>query len=59
MSQSAALDARRRGLNPDVWFNNVELMAGEHVGAETVRYVSNIYKYYVAYRLAADAHQRR
>lgn len=47
-------EAHRRGLNRDVWFNNIELIAGERVGAETVRYVSNIYKYYVAYKLAAD-----
>jgi membrane-bound lytic murein transglycosylase MltF len=44
--------AALRGLNPDVWFNNVELIAGEEIGRETVDYVSNIYKYYVAYRLA-------
>jgi membrane-bound lytic murein transglycosylase MltF len=45
-------EARRRGLNPNVWFNNVERIAGEVIGRETVNYVSNIYKYYVAYRLA-------
>jgi membrane-bound lytic murein transglycosylase MltF len=42
----------RRGLNPNVWFDNVERIAGEVVGRQTVDYVSNIYKYYVAYRLA-------
>ena len=41
-----------RGLNPNVWFGNVERLASERIGRETVTYVSNIYKYYVAYRLA-------
>jgi hypothetical protein len=36
----------------NVWFNNVEHIAGELVGPQTVDYVSNIYKYYIAYRLA-------
>ena len=47
-------EAERRGLNPNVWFNNVERIASERIGRETVQYVSNIYKYYVAYRLALD-----
>jgi membrane-bound lytic murein transglycosylase MltF len=46
--------AEKRGLNPNVWFNNVELIAAERIGAETVTYVSNIYKYYVAYKLAVE-----
>jgi membrane-bound lytic murein transglycosylase MltF len=41
-----------RGLDPNVWFNNVERVVGEKIGRETVTYVSNIYKYYVAYTLA-------
>jgi membrane-bound lytic murein transglycosylase MltF len=45
--------AAARQLNPNVWFNNVEQIASERIGRETVQYVSNIYKYYVAYRLAA------
>jgi membrane-bound lytic murein transglycosylase MltF len=43
-----------RGLNPNVWFGNVERVVSERIGRETVTYVSNIYKYYVAYRLVAD-----
>ena len=31
------------------------LIAAERIGAETVTYVSNIYKYYIAYRLILDA----
>jgi membrane-bound lytic murein transglycosylase MltF len=45
------LEAAKRGLNPNVWFNHVELVAAEKIGRETVQYVSNIYKYYIAYRL--------
>ena len=42
------------GLNPNVWFENVELIAAQDIGQETVTYVRNIYKYYVAYKLAAE-----
>ena len=42
------------GLDPNVWFNSVEVVAAKRVGRETVQYVSNIYKYYIAYRLVAD-----
>ncbi len=43
--------AKAMGLDPNVWFGNVENGASEIVGRETVQYVSNIYKYYVAYSL--------
>ena len=39
------------GLDPNLWFNNVEYAVAKRVGAETVTYVSNIYKYYVGYKL--------
>jgi len=42
------------GLNPNIWFRNVEIVAAKRIGRETVQYVSNIYKYYVAYRLIVD-----
>ncbi len=45
-------EAPDMGLDPNVWFNNVELVAAKDIGQETVTYVSNIYKYYVAYKLA-------
>jgi membrane-bound lytic murein transglycosylase MltF len=39
------------GLDPNKWFGNVELLVAQSVGPVTVQYVSNIYKYYVAYKL--------
>jgi membrane-bound lytic murein transglycosylase MltF len=47
-------EAEKRGLDHDKWFNNVELVTAEKIGAETTTYVRNIYKYYVAYRLMLD-----
>ncbi len=47
-------EAAKTGLNPNVWFNNVERIAAKRIGRETVQYVSNIYKYYIAYKLALD-----
>jgi len=47
-------EAAARGLDPNKWFNNVELLAAEQIGRETVQYVSNIYKYYVAYKLVLE-----
>jgi membrane-bound lytic murein transglycosylase MltF len=52
-------EAEKRGLNPNVWFGNVERIASERIGRETVTYVSNIYKYYVAYRLIVEERERR
>jgi hypothetical protein len=44
-------ETEKRGLDPNLWFNNVERIASERIGRETVTYVSNIYKYYITYRL--------
>jgi membrane-bound lytic murein transglycosylase MltF len=52
-------EAEKRGLNPNLWFGHVEQIASERIGRETVTYVSNIYKYYVAYRLIAEERARR
>jgi membrane-bound lytic murein transglycosylase MltF len=51
--------AAQAGLNPNLWFGNVEVIAAERIGRETVTYVANIYKYYVAYRLIVDQTERR
>jgi membrane-bound lytic murein transglycosylase MltF len=50
---------QKEGLDPNKWFGNVELIAAKDIGQETVQYVSNIYKYYVAYKLALDQQQVR
>ena len=50
-------EAAKRGLDPDKWFNNVEIVTAEKIGIETTTYVRNIYKYYVAYKLMLDAHE--
>ncbi|MGD9085095.1 MAG: lytic transglycosylase F [Desulfobacterales bacterium] len=42
--------ARKSGFNPNRWFRNVEIIAARQIGSETVQYVGNIYKYYIAYR---------
>jgi membrane-bound lytic murein transglycosylase MltF len=49
----------KAGLNPNVWLNNVEMVAAKEIGTETVTYVSNIYKYYVAYKLIAEQDEER
>ena len=51
--------AAKRGLDPNVWFNNVEVVAAEAIGRETVQYVSNIYKYYLAYKLVTEEREQR
>jgi membrane-bound lytic murein transglycosylase MltF len=52
-------EAEKRGLDPNVWFGNVERVASERIGRETVTYVSNIYKYYITYRLISAQRDRR
>jgi membrane-bound lytic murein transglycosylase MltF len=52
-------EATKRGLDPNVWFHNVEYVAAEKIGQETVTYVSNIYKYYIAYRLVLESQASR
>ncbi len=44
-------EAQEQGLDPDRWFNHVELVAAKRIGRETVQYVANIYKYYLAYQM--------
>ncbi len=42
-------EAAKAGLDPNLWFNNVEILVAKKVGREPVDYVANIFKYYVAY----------
>lgn len=50
-------EAAQRGLDPDRWFNHVELVVAEKIGQETTTYVRNIFKYYVAYKLTLEAQE--
>jgi membrane-bound lytic murein transglycosylase MltF len=52
-------ETAKRGLDPNVWFDNVERVTSERIGRETVTYVGNIYKYYVAYRLVTEQNRTR
>ena len=47
-------EASKQQLDPNVWFDNVEIIAARRIGAETVTYVRNIYKYYLAYKLLEE-----
>ena len=47
------------GLDPNIWFYNAEIAAAGMIGRETVQYVSNIYKYYVAYTLIQERDKKR
>lgn len=51
--------AAQQGYNPNIWFDNVEVVAARDIGRETVQYVSNILKYYVAYRLSIQQQLQR
>jgi membrane-bound lytic murein transglycosylase MltF len=42
--------ASELGLNPNVWFRNVERVAARRIGQEPVKHVSSIYKYYLTYK---------
>ena len=46
--------AQQQGLDPNKWFGNVELVVAEDIGQVTVTYVGNVYKYYIAYKLATE-----
>jgi len=52
-------EAPKMGVDPDVWFDNVERVAARRVGQETVLFVRSIYKYYVAYKLQLDTLEAR
>ena len=52
-------ETAKRGLDPNVWFNNVERVVAEKIGRETVTYVGNIYKYYIAYTLVVEELKER
>ena len=47
------------GLDSNKWFGNVEHIVAKRVGRETVQYVANIYKYYIAYTLLTQRAEER
>ena len=51
--------AAKQGLDANRWFGQVEVVTGQKIGIEPVRYVRNIVKYYVAYRQMLDRQQAK
>jgi membrane-bound lytic murein transglycosylase MltF len=51
--------AGKQGYDPNVWFDNVEVVAARNIGREPVQYVANIFKYYIGYRLSTEQELRR
>jgi membrane-bound lytic murein transglycosylase MltF len=51
--------AKDMGYDPNKWVGNVEVAAAKLIGRETTQYVANIYKYYLAYRMAEAMQQRK
>jgi membrane-bound lytic murein transglycosylase MltF len=52
-------EAEAMGLDPNKWFGNVEIVAAKRIGRETVQYVSNIYKYYISYKLISEVQKSK
>ena len=52
--QTLRKEAAQHGYNPNLWFNNVEIIASVEIGRETVQYVSDIYIYYLAYKMVIE-----
>ncbi len=47
------------GLDPNLWFQHVEILVAKEIGRETVDYVRNIYKYYLTYNLLEQRQEAR
>ena len=47
-------EAVKMGLDPNIWFRNVENVTAKRIGRETVQYVGNIFKYFIAYSLIVE-----
>jgi membrane-bound lytic murein transglycosylase MltF len=50
--------AAAQGFDPNVWFDNVEVVTASKIGIETTTYVRNIFKYYVSYRLIMEKQEK-
>lgn len=57
--QAMRRETGRRGLNPNLWFDHVERVALDKIGEETVRYVANVNRYYIAYRMSHEIDKDR
>jgi membrane-bound lytic murein transglycosylase MltF len=53
------MEAGQKGLDPNVWTDNVERVAAARIGMGAVSYVANIYKYYVAYKLIEEHNEQK
>lgn len=51
--------AAKAGYDPNQWFDHVEIIAAREIGRETVQYVANILKYYIAYSLITQQQLKR
>jgi membrane-bound lytic murein transglycosylase MltF len=57
--QQLRREAAARSLDANKWFDNVEAVAAERIGRETVQFVSNVFKYYIAYKLSVERTEAR
>lgn len=57
--QAMRAEARRRGLNPNQWFFQVERIAMEQVGMNAVSYVNSVNKYFLAFDRERDSLEPR
>jgi membrane-bound lytic murein transglycosylase MltF len=57
--QQLRRDAAAQGLDANKWFDNVEVVAAKRIGRETVQFVSNVFKYYIAYKLSIERTEER
>ena len=48
-----------KGLDPNVWLDNVEVLVARAIGRETVQFVSNVYKFHLAFRLIEQTRGER
>ena len=53
--QAMRAEAKRRGLNPNQWFFQVERIAMEQVGMNAVSYVNSVNKYFLAFDRERDS----
>lgn len=44
--------AEKQGFDPNIWLNNVEIVAAEKIGIGVMTYVRNVYRYFIIYTYA-------